>query len=259
MSNSGAHQEDGDKNQDRELHFTFVELLFSLAVAEIAQRFAGVIDKADGDFLETKYWPCYSHLFLALIVITTSWIGWGKSNASHRNSKFASVFRLDFVELLIDVVLVIVYFVLVHRSEDVVIDAITKASTVTPSIVPEGVCVAMIFTLYFAWDVVSKWPSRIDDFGNQNGWEKLKDRGKISLIVMVIAIATAVIGWIVRRESLLQTITFDFSLVCLVVLFRELKQAATDAPTEFWGWRKDWQIWFPALLFILFLLISMIR
>ena len=146
-----ANEEVEGKNQDRELHFTFVELLFSLAVAEIAQRFAVVIDRAEGNFLETKYWPCYSHLFLALIVIITSWIGWGKSKASHRNSKFASVFRLDFVELLIDVVLVIVYFVLVHRSEDVVIDEITKTSTVKPSIISEAVCVAMMFTLYFAW------------------------------------------------------------------------------------------------------------
>ena len=61
MSDSGAHVVDEDKNQDRELHFTFVELLFSLAVAEIAQRFAVVIDKAEGNFLETKYWPCYSN------------------------------------------------------------------------------------------------------------------------------------------------------------------------------------------------------
>ena len=57
MSNSGPHEEGEDKNQDRELHFTFVELLFSLAVAEIAQRFAIVIDKAEGNFLEMKYWP----------------------------------------------------------------------------------------------------------------------------------------------------------------------------------------------------------
>src|SRR4051812_18857959 len=65
----------------RERRFVFVQLLFSLTIAEVARRFADL--RAQGHaWLDVL--PVYTHLLLATVVITTSWLGWSHSVASKR-------------------------------------------------------------------------------------------------------------------------------------------------------------------------------
>lgn len=218
---SGKPREPADDG----LHFGFVELLFSLAVAEIAVRFATVIDEAKVLWLNWNCWAGYAHLLLALFVITTSWIGWGKSFSSHRDSKLNSVFTLDFAELLIDVGLVITYFVLVHRAETVV-NASGNIST-SPSIGPEAICIPTIFTLYLLWDIVSKFPWRKEKGGKQLGWKKLLSSGSVSLLLVCLASGISSFAWyacgLSRGATVQQVVVFDLSMIGLIILFRELK------------------------------------
>ncbi|QDV24366.1 hypothetical protein [Aureliella helgolandensis] len=216
---------------DNELHFSFVELLFSLAVAEIALRFADVVDNAGPKFLEAECWPAYCHLLLALLLITTSWIGWGKASRARRNIHLSSVYSPDFAELMIDVFLVVVYFVLVRKTETVDADL-----NVNLSMRPEAVCLAAVFILYFMWDFISKFPLRMSRDGTPYGWKPILTRGKTSLTCALLALIAAVYSWHVAT-SVYQVIAFDLSAMGLIILFRELKEAGSHCPVGWQWWR----------------------
>src|SRR5262245_47372300 len=63
----------------RTLHREFVGMLFALALAQVAVEGAVVMNS--GLDVWTKA-PAVSHLLLALVVISTSWVGWGRSTYS---------------------------------------------------------------------------------------------------------------------------------------------------------------------------------
>lgn len=213
-------------SDDSSLHLTFVEFLFSLAVAEVAMRFA-TVSESNVDYWSWGFASLFVHLMMSLVLIAASYIGWSRSAYSHRGTKFASVFSWDFVELLLDVTLVIVYFILVHRSEAPAQSNGTEIVPITASLRPEAFCVSLVFWLYFAWDVVSKLPCRIDkETKTRTGWGKLLRRGWVSLTV---ALTFMILAWKLYPviASPFQVIAFDCSIVGFVVLFRELKKEMT--------------------------------
>src|SRR5436190_18185099 len=94
-------REHEDTERGKALHREFVGMLFALAVAQVAVEAAVIVNSAAPT--PTKA-PALMHLILALLVIATSWVGWGRSDYSL--SPVKSVFSGHFVELLIDVWLV---------------------------------------------------------------------------------------------------------------------------------------------------------
>ena len=62
----------------------------------------------------THFLPFYSHLFLAAIVITSSWVGWTLSQAPGARRDVTGVFTWEFITLLLDVFLVVTYFIMVR-------------------------------------------------------------------------------------------------------------------------------------------------
>ena len=91
------------KQNKKQLHLTFVEMLFALAIGQVAIDVSKLIDyqlMSNQTFLAVV--PAYSHLLLAAVVISTSWVGWRSSVYS--GSDIKSVFTLDYVELFIDVI-----------------------------------------------------------------------------------------------------------------------------------------------------------
>lgn len=93
-----------------ELRFGFVEMLFALTVAEIAIQL-GELFTSDLVFWEAP--TPYAHLSLALILVAASWVGWATSRAEGAKRDVKKIFSWEFVVLLIDVVLVVSYFILV--------------------------------------------------------------------------------------------------------------------------------------------------
>ncbi len=194
-----------------ELHFTFVELLFSLAVAEVAVKTAEFVDVLNslGPAADQlwKFSPTAAHLALSLIVIAASWVGWGLSQSAADSSSFSSIFSKDFIELLLDVVIVVVYFILVHLA-----DRWDPAKAIViASCREELYCSVVIFALYFVWDLISKL------FQPQS----LLLRSWASLVCLIIALLLAAqLHGVVRVSGILLV---DGSLCALFLLFRVFK------------------------------------
>lgn len=217
-------------------HLTFVEFLFSLAAAEIAMRFATVFDTG-ADWWSWNFLALNVHLLMSLILIAASYLGWKKSEISHRDtSKISSLISWDFLELLLDVVLVTVYFILVHLSEVPILSATALAATaptIAVSMIPEAVCVPFVFVLYLIWDVISKLPSRIDKkTGKPFGPGRLFRRGRISFIVATMSVTMSAVFWNPAAAAQ-DVIAFDVAIIGLVVLFRELKEHVDDTGISF--------------------------
>ncbi len=191
-----------------QLHLTFVEMLFALAIGQIAIDLSRLIDYqlASTETLLTLL-PAYSHLLLAFFVISTSWVGWRTSEFS--GTEIKNVFTLDYVELFVDVALVVMYFALARAVK------IPELATTpfSPNASYEAWAVAVIITTYAVWDVVS---SRTD-FKT-----KLMQRWWASLVCMVIAWLLVAVH-IGKSGTVSAVVWADCSLIALIFTFRAMK------------------------------------
>lgn len=205
------------------LRFAFVEMLFALAVSQVAVYAADLVTVDES-------WPhrasAIGHLFLALMVIAASWLGWRQSVSGGMKERVQHLFTLGFVGLMFDVVLVILYFILVRSVELVVFD--NRVNLGPPSAVPESIWVTSIFAVYAVWDVLADVcvtgaipqgpiPKRI-----------LKTIGTVvvstgaSVICAVLAYLVFVVAHSVSASAT-EVLLLDGALVSLVLLFRAIK------------------------------------
>ncbi len=197
-------------NQDQsgtQLHITFVEMLFALAIGQIAIGFSKLIDYQS---MSTETFcaliPAYSHLFLSAIVISTSWVGWRTSKVS--GTRIQHVFTLDYFELLIDVSLVVMYFVLARAVE---IPALQTDSLV-PDASFEAMTLAIIISTYAIWDIVSC----------RTNPTKFTKRLWASIVCTTISWVLVIFD-ISRSGTVLAVLLGDFSLIALILTFRAMK------------------------------------
>jgi hypothetical protein len=214
MSNIGT----GDQEDRIKLRFQFVELLFALATAEVAVRIG---DLAAAGIRVWEAPAAYSHLGLALIMIATSWIGWKASTAAGNRLPLENVFTLAFLVLLLDVALVVFYFIIVRRFEG-------PTKSLEGSAGPETFWVFAIFVVYVLWDFVTKVmagdPKRPLPF-----WQRLSSssgpfwvRGGISMQCCVVALVV----WCVLKGASTWpgVVATDAGLVTLDLFYRSRKQ-----------------------------------
>lgn len=229
-----------------EVRFAFVELLFALTAAEIAVQISDVHSKAGISAIAA---PAYVHLLLALILVAASWVGWSVSKAPGATKDVKEVFSADFVVLLIDVLLVIFYFIVVKGVDQVIVN-VDKSLTVVASASHEAVWIAVIFGGYFLWDVLTKAIIGDDKAGgitvilHRLCGHAFWDRGWVSTACLALSLIT----WYVVRGLVSPgfVILSDFALLTLVLLFRALKQPAK-------GWRNLLVIALSLSLIILYL------
>ena len=192
------------------LRHEFVGMMFAITIGEVGLQVAALVQAGH----VAHFLPAYSHLIPATTVVAASWVGWSVSMAPGARQDVRGVFQWEFIVLLLDVSLVITYFILV-RTVDFEKDKaprIDSAFTV-------AFWVFVIFLLYFVWDVITKiviYLKRPDGH-----WLQLYGAR------MIPTIACLVVGGIVWLEvkdaDLPHQISADFALLCLVLLFRALK------------------------------------
>ena len=210
----------GESQRGRELHREFVGMLFALAIAEVAVQAGGVVNSR---LPLNQTIPTYSHLFLASAVIATSWVGWGWSK--HSLSDVRNVFTLDFVELLLDLWLVAVYFFIVKGVEL----PVAGEGSITPSMSNEVSWVMVVYLTYFVWDV---WTKRLkkDDVGRfvlfQRGWAS-------ALCAALSVVAFNLLP--MQTTDAARVVLADVSLLAMVFLFRAMKiRNLSDLSTSNW-------------------------
>ena len=148
-----AMAEAGDLNRkvpktEPKLRHEFVGMMFALAIGEVGVQTATLVQNRDW----MRFLPAYSHLTLATVVIATSWVGWTLSPAPGARQDVRSIFSRDFFVLLVDVFLVVVYFILV-KTVDFTGEKDIQSN---PSAVPETRWLIVIFGTYCVWDILTK-------------------------------------------------------------------------------------------------------
>lgn len=205
-----------------EIRFEFVEMLFALTVGEIASQVATLVAEVGVRVAAASY----AHLALATVLVAASWIGWKRSNAAGNKLPVDAVFGVPFLVLLLDVALVIFYFIIVRGVER------PREGVVTPSAANETLWILVIFAGYFTWDFLTKAvaaspavtspPVTPPGFFQRLFGKEFWKRGWITLLCTVLAF----IAWILLRDVVTQTkvILADITLLSLVLLFRAMKQ-----------------------------------
>jgi hypothetical protein len=212
---------------DPKLRHEFVGMMFAITVGEIGLQTAALV--------QAKHWihylPAYSHLFLATFVVAASWVGWSKSVIPGARQDVDELFEWSFLVLLLDMTMVVTYFILVRT-----VDFHDEYRRVDLAYVVAGWHV-LIFALYLAWDVVTKifMYKRPANLGWWPGWKhldpKLKKKRTAGIRRMgptLICLAVSGFLWYAfgdaKDERLLSA---DLTLLSVVLLFRALKSQQT--------------------------------
>jgi len=193
---------------DPKFRHEFVGMMFAVTVGEVGLQTAALVKAKD--FLH--FLPAYSHLILATVIIATSWVGWTLSKSRGGQKDVGGIFEREFLILLLDVALVILYFILVRA-----VDFVGEGETIRlrASARPEASWVWWIFLLYVIWDIVAKWPVK----------EKV-DRVRMAPSVACLVLASVV--WVIVRDAdAPHVLTADFALLSLILFFRALKDVAS--------------------------------
>lgn len=222
-------------NQDQsrtQLHLIFVEMLFALAIGQIAIDLSKLIDYqliSSQTFCAVV--PAYSHLLLAFVVISTSWVGW--HNSRFCGTQIKDVFSLDYIELVFDIALVVMYFILARAVE--IPDS--SNDSLSPNASFEVKAVAIIITSYMFWDLISC---------------RSKPKEKITQRLWVSIFCT-IISWILFWQGIggsgtVQAVLLaDFSLIALILTFRAMKRYDLSKHDK-----KSWAL----ILFMLILVLT---
>jgi hypothetical protein len=216
----GERAEAKAKDTESKLRDTFVQILFSLTTAEIARQLADLINQG------LTLWnaaPSYAHLTVATTLVTTSWVGWKRSLAYGKSKDVERIFSAPFIVLLIDVGLVIAYFIIVKGAE---IDRTSGISLATPSAANETFWIMVVFVGYCTWDLMVNvlikdppvtWATFCPEWGKE-----IKRRGWISLVCLFLS--AIVWFWLSNVAGFWKVIFVDIALFSLLLLFRALKQ-----------------------------------
>jgi hypothetical protein len=225
---------------------TFIEMMFAVAAGDTASQVAKVIQQITNskgpiaDALRVAS-PSIFHLVLVLLLIATSWVGWAHSSVTREyiaelKPIFAATFpwwiTFAFWMLLIDVFLVVCYFVLSEAAEIPKSDAATGGIVVEASARPEVFWCAVIMGTYLLWNICVAIRGMCIKgqrfFDNQRFWRMLS--AIISLIIVGIAY------WFrVDATSAASVVCVDVALICSVFVFR-LRLVDSNSQAMVWDW-----------------------
>jgi hypothetical protein len=194
------------------LRHEFVGMMFALAIGEVAIQTAVLI--RGGNWVH--FLPAYSHLFLTAMLIAASWVGWTLSPSPGARKDVQGVFQMGFLVLLIDVFLVVVYFILA-KTVDITGEGSPKLKA---SAHPESVWILVIFATYFVWDILTKIVIYLVERRTEPWFRNYGSR----MIPTIICLGMA---WIAKplfdAADAPHVLTADLALLSLVMLFRALK------------------------------------
>jgi hypothetical protein len=192
-----------------------VQVFFGLVLTQIAVYTSTLVDIWDGG--TAQYWAAWLHMILAFFLTTTSWFGWQLSVRNTRQNDEASIFQGGFFLSLLDILLVGLYFLLIHKVEMSGVAAFppppeTPSKVTTPNARPEIWIIGLIYLIYLLWDIADRIVSK-------------KDYGPWPSCTCVVLVALAL--WPAYRSKEVGpyvVICLDAYLLAIVILFRAFKR-----------------------------------
>lgn len=213
------------------LRHEFIGMMFAVAIGEVGLQVAELVRAGVYNV------SACTHIVLATLVIATSWVGWTLSVAPGARKDVEKIFQWEFLVLLLDVVLVILYFILarsVHFEKEETKPAIASAHAIVWTLF-------WIFLLYFFWDVLTKIIIFGRDVKKEEGkkWHQYilsRSWGKqygLRMVPTLICLALILVGIRLLRGVDLPSVGFDIAFIALVLFFRALKEVVSAfCPTE---------------------------
>jgi CDP-diglyceride synthetase len=207
-------------DEEPRLRHEFVGMMFAVTIAEVGLQLASLVQAGHA----SHFLPEYSHLLLVTIVIATSWVGWSLSRSPGARLDVRKIFDWEFVVLLIDVGLVIVYFILVRLVD-------STGEPRNPKVAPPSNVagwMVLVFALYLAWDIVAK--VFVYFFGKQDGQRGARapwwpHGARMIPTGICILLARSMMSQFATADRP-HYLTADLALLSLVLLFRSLKDFA---------------------------------
>ena len=199
----------------KRLRFTFVQMLFALAIGRVAVEI-GEFYKLNSTFYFSNF-HVLAHFVLATYILTSSWIGWQNSNSPGNAKEIISVFDLQFLILLVDVFLVICYFIIIQGVEH-------QANNYKPDARVEAYWTFVIFVTYLFWDILTKLLSSNTDEKTRRlkfTWDIFIKRARITIIC--VALSGGVLFFMSDVDTKVGVVMVDIILLMLYVLFRGYK------------------------------------
>ena len=211
------------KANEPKLRHEFVGMMFAVTVGEIGLQVAALVQAKH----VLHYLPAYSHLFLATFVVAASWVGWSRSAMPGARKDVEEIFEWAFVVLLLDMAMVVMYFILVRT-----VDFEGDCRRVDPAWVVARWHV-WIFALYLLWDLVTKvlMYERHVGMGWWKGWWHLdlaqrekRNEGLRRIVPTSICLGISIyLLFAFTPAANERLLTADFALLSVVLLFRALK------------------------------------
>lgn len=210
---------------NRNLRFIFVQLLFSLALGQAAIKIGDLVIEG---FSFSEYHYIYAHLGLSIVILSASWVGYQISTATQ--NPLISIFSIQFIILLVDISLVIFYFIIVRGAEMSNYAENGATKNLEPNIQNETFWSMIIFMGYFLWDILTKVPD-LKYLKIENNYQKktsfslnkLGERGWPTVFCLGLS-ATVYFTTLNYKVSPIQATFIDIALISLCFLFRGLKQ-----------------------------------
>jgi hypothetical protein len=228
-----------------ELQKTFIAMIFAFAVSAVALQLAEFFIVVTGNWtLHTKadkgfdarellnLGAILSHLAVALIMITASWVMWSKSQAAGHLAAVESIVSLKFFLVLIEIILVTLYFSISKSAEG----DFTKYTAskhfqdylTPPSASPEALQILIVFILFLLWDFVADVamsPLNPNPMSrSERVWNWIPGTFVYGFVSAVCALlALLVLYFSSGLTSPAAAIAGDLALVILIILFYQLK------------------------------------
>lgn len=204
------------------LRVGFVEILFALAASQVAIHAADL--EGISAPLQDKM-PAVAHLVVGSVLIVASWLGWRQSVSPGMKEKVKYLFSVPFIGLLVDVLLVILYFIIVRNVE--IEQGGGQPVLAPPTAQPESRWLYVVFGVYAFWDLVEDVFSadcipRAPFFSRV--WKGLRTAFVSTFTSIVCLLLSLLVFAVATRGAKTQHVLFlDGALVTVILLFRVIK------------------------------------
>jgi hypothetical protein len=204
-------------NNDAWLRLDFIEMMFALAVGQVGLEIG---DFFDASMSISTHPYVMTHLILAVYIIASSWVGWQRSKSRGSREPLLNPFDKSFYMLLIDLFLVICYFIIVKGVDK---PRLANQENFKPDSMTEVAWSGIIFINYCVWDIIAKLINVVpeNNYKLKLAWGEYLPRCYQAIICLLL-------GWIFilptsHDISSRGVVLTDIALLSVFVLFRALK------------------------------------